>query len=720
MGRQQRVVAAMLVALGLAACPARGDDQHDSAVIRTRLLDDLRAELTGAEAAAIPGYLKHQRPDGSFDDLDYASTLRNDSWQPQMHLKRLRTMGRAYVGRGQPFGGDAQVRAAVMRGVGYWLDHDFKNSNWFWNEIGVPADIADLGLMFWTDFTPAQRAKAMEILGRAKAGRGSTNVVWYAKIIYRRGLLADDPAVVRQGFDLIADQLHVMPVQADGPQPDGSFVFHGSLLYSFGYGLSFLRDNAANALLVAGTSYAVPSGKMALVRDWTLDGAQWFTRGTGADPGANGRGIVRKGYDARSLAPIGRDLMRAGVGRDAELAAMIARSSGKPGAPALVGNRMFWRADMMIQQRPAYYASARMFSTRTRNTEWGNGENAEAFHMADGCNLLMRAGDEYTNIYPVWDWQRIPGTTVELIPNWGPVKGREGDPANDAFVPNRKGIEHKTTERYVGGASDGQCGAFGGRFSYGHLRADKGWFFFDDAYACLGSNIQCDDGNAVVTTLDQTYLRGPVVASDGEGSPRTLMPGTTHDEPAVRWVLHDGVGYLFDRPTHVQLSNGKQVGSWGKVSSAYPMDPVSADVFKAWVDHGPNPVDATYAYTVLPTTDAGQLAAAVRTPPIAIVANSAAMQAVWHARQRRGAAILYDPGSVPFRQGLSVSVDKPVVLMVAESDDGVTVSAANPLNAPLAVHVRVERDGKPVDSDLQLPGGDRAGSTVAQRLTFGR
>lgn len=455
---------------------------------------------------------------------------------------------------------------------------------------------------------------------------------------------------------------------------------------------------------------------MKLIRDWALDGGQWFTRYTGADMGANGRGTSRKDYNSKTLIGIGENLEKLNIGRQAEERAMVARAKGDTHAPPLVGNHHFWRADVMTQQRRGYYASARMYSVRTRNTEWINGEALEDFYVADGANILMKSGLEYLDIYPIWDWQRIPGTTVELIPHFGPVPGKAGDAAPNAFIPNRNQIDYYSHESFVGGASDGMYGVFGGYFARHSLHVSKTWFFFDHQYVCLGSGLSCKSGNSVVTTLNQCFLHGPVTVSDANGI-HTLARGA-HNEPALNWVLHDGVGYWFAKPVHAQVNNQKQTGSWGLINTAYPLTPISGDVFKAWIDHGTNPTNASYAYTVVPNTNVDHLKSMAATRSTKVIRNTSDLQAVWNSKLRRGGAVFYKPASVTLRDGLKVSVNQPVMMLVADTGNAVKISVANPVNKPLTVHVDVNRDGKTAAVDIVLPGGDMAGSTVTHTLPF--
>lgn len=678
----------------------------DIATVKSRYI----AEMTKAkiDPLALEKSLAAMKADGSFGDLDYADQQVNDAWQPRRHLERTKAFAAAYVSADATYARSATLKTAALKGLDYWLARDFKNKNWFWNDIGVPGLLAANLLVFYDDLSAAQKTKAMDIVGRAKIGQEGTNLVWLSQIVAQRGLLQNDPALVKQAFLRIANEINPVEKQTNGPQPDNSYLYHGPLLYTWGYGCYYLRENGRLAGLVAGTAFAFPKPKLAMIRDWTLDGFQWQARGPGADFGGEGRETGRKGQAAGILADIGEDLLNVDAGRADEVRAMIARTTSDTAATPLVGNKQFWRADLMVHHRPAYYASARLYSARTKNTEWGNGEALQNFYIADGANVLMKDGREYFDIFPVWDWQRIPGTTVELIPNFGPIQAKPDD-APGSFQPRRDTITVATKQTFVGGVSDGQYGASGGKFSRQTMALHKTFFFFDDQYVCLGAGLKCDTGNAVITTLDQTYLRGDVVTDAGPITPAATRP---------KWLLHDRVGYAFLTPASVQARAADQTGSWHDVSIAYPPAAETKPVFKAWIDHGASPKNAAYAYAVYPDTDAAKLAKAAAASPVTVVANTPAQQAVWHTGLKRGGAFAYDAGDIAFRAGLTVTVDRPCALLIAETPTGVSVTVADPENRPSTVRVTVTRDGKTSGADFDLPGGGEAGRSVTKKLTF--
>ena len=677
------------VALALSLVPTTGRAAEPAADVRTvcnRLLQPLLQPPPPADVAAA---LRNLRPDGGWSDIDYGSKLVS-AWPLTEHLARLEVLARA--GRSNP-----AAHAAATRALAFWLDHDFTNPNWFWNQIGVPSRLAPTLLLMWDQMSPPQHDVAIKILSRAKIEQSGTNLVWLSMVVAQRGILQNDPALVAKAYGRIAQEIHPSATQSGGPQPDDSFMYHGPLLYSWGYGIAFLHDNIDLAVLLEGTTFAVPPAKVALLRDWTLDGAQWMTRADMNDFGADGREIARMHHSAKDLVAMGTELLSLHPGREPELRAMVARASQAPHAPPLVGNKQYWRADLMAHHRPGYYASARMYSARTKNTESINGENLYGSDLAEGTNVLMRTGREYDDIFPLWDWQRVPGTTVEQLPD---------------FAPDHKAIEHKTPATFVGGASDGDHGVSGGELVRGTLRCHKAWFFFDDEYVCLGAGLSCDGDHPVATTLDQRFLNGPVLAKTA-GTVRTVPDGP-QSLAAVTWLLHDGVGYVFPTPTPVGLNDGPRAASWGTINLADAgSPPVHGDVFEAHIDHGPRPADAGYAYVVVP--NAGTAVALDRyasASPVAIASNTPAVQAAWHKALRAGGALFFEPGHVELRPGLTVTVDAPCAMWIAERANGVAVSVSNPKNAAAVVHVTVHNGDRTAAADVALPDKGDAGRSV--------
>ncbi|MSS71886.1 MAG: hypothetical protein EXS64_10405 [Candidatus Latescibacteria bacterium] len=323
----------------------------DVETVKQRFLEPLLEPVQGERVEPLIASLQ---PDGSWPDVDYAdqSTVH---WKPIDHLQRLLRMTRAYRSPESPLKGDARLRETVFRSLDCWLARDLRRK-WWYEAIGVPGVLSQILLLLDGGLSDAQRAKGLEIVGQATISATGQNLVWMALIVARRGILERDPDLVASAFSRIADEIRITP--EEGIQADFSFHQHGPCLYNHGYGAGFSSDGAGTALLVTGTRFAFPPEKIALLSSYILDGSQWMARGGTPDYGAKGREITRAGASVRYLIQVCRNMLRLPTGREREFQALLDRTEGDPAASPLEGNRPFWRSDLMVHHRRAYYASA--------------------------------------------------------------------------------------------------------------------------------------------------------------------------------------------------------------------------------------------------------------------------------------------------------------------------------------------------------------------------
>ena len=681
----------------VAAGPARAEDDLD--VIKDRMLQEtVRPGVNADRARDLADRLQE---DGSWPDIDYENRRRS-RWPTAEHLDRVEVLTRAWRKPESPLQGADDMLAAARTSLNYWLKHDFRNPNWWWNEIGVPRTMADILLMMKPELENGRMQKGIEILKRARPSMTGQNLVWVTYITAKRGVLQGDAELVDRAFARIADEIRI--TEKEGVQPDYSFHQHGACLYNHGYGAGFAADCSRIAALTHGTRFAFSRDKIDTLAAYILDGSRWMTRGTWADPGANGRGITRRGrWDCHYLKSAARNMLNLTTGRPEQFEQLLSRL--QDGQPPLTGNRHFWCSDFMTHHRPEYYVSARMYSSRIMNTDGPhNQEGLLSHHVADGCTYIVRDGDEYRRIVPVLDWHKIPGTTVVQKKNLSGSPRRRGE-----------------TE-FVGGVSDGRYGAAAFRFhnSDEKLRARKAWFFFDEAFVCLGAGISHPSDGRVVTTLNQCLLDGEVVSAAADGG-RTELDRGEHTLQDASWVLHDRIGYVFPGGADAHLTNREETGSWWRANHQYPKDKVKKDIFTLWLDHGPSPDGVGYSYMVVPDIGADRLADFAGDPPLRIISNEPGLQAVWHAEKKILQAAFHQPGRVELDDGLAVEAEKPCIVMVRGRGGEAKIAVTAPpqkLDAlDLAVTVPAS-DGtaKKRELHIDLPDGPRAGSTAVRTL----
>jgi hypothetical protein len=684
--------------------------------VASRIRGDLLA--SGTNAATVQADLAALSATGRWSDVNYADRSITN-WSLRDHLNRLVRMAKAYADPASSLVGSASLRDGILKAYDAFVSLDPRSDNWYFNEIATPQLLAQTILLVEPQLGATRVTSGLGIVARSYQPRSvnsGTNTGAnridraYASLI--RGVVTRSASLTSESFLAVGDTIVVTP--AEGIQVDGSYYQHGPQLSSASYGVTFTRLASDVAVLGAGTSFAMPQGKVQTMADFLLDGQQWLIRGTTLEWTAMGRSHTRAGVRNNGLNMIEpvRDALAMGADRRAELLAMeqrlvAARSSGRADpALALVGSRHFWRSDITTHHRPDYYTSVKISSTRTLQPESGNGEGLQNLHLADGVTLIMQRGDEYDGIFPVWDWRRLPGTTTEQT-------AYSLKPASDWGVAG--------TSSFAGGVSDGMHSLTVFDYDRRGVGAHKSWFFFDDEFVALGAGIDAPAATGeVITTLNQTFRKGTTSWGATTGQTGTLTTGTL-SRSDLAWAVHDGIGYVFPTASSATIRSVSQSGSWSAINSSQSSAPVSADVFSLQVNHGRTPRDAGYAYVVLPGSTAVETAAYAADPGIRILSNTRTLQAVRHDGLGLTQAAFFAPGTLAAGGGLSLAVDKPAAVMLQETTTGLRLSAANPAAVATTLRVDVRREGADAAADfarvtLRLPGGELGGSTVIREL----
>lgn len=638
----QPLLSALMLALGW-LLPTSGFAQSvDMDLVKSRIRQNLSSGLLSV--ATIQGYQSTLQTDGTWADIDYNSTAQTN-WPPRLHLERIRAMSKTYVwGSLQD---DADLRNAILKAYDAWITKDPKSTNWWYQGISTPQVLGEILIILGNEVSTTRLNSGLTLVARsyvARATNSGTNTGAnrvdraYASIM--RGLLANDSALTSESFLSMGDTILLNSANAfaEGIQADGSFQQHGAQLYVGGYGYGYLSGLLKYSGWGAGTAYGFSPLQKRVLLDHLLDGPQWFIRGNTMEYTSTGRGLSRAGSTSSALGfgtVVNDAIATSGGYRSAELTAfqqrMTATSSAGAAVPssALVGNRNFWRADAMVHHRPGFSISVKTSSTRTLQPESGNGEGLKNLHLGDGVTLIQRTGNEYDDLMPVWDWRRLPGTTVEqgtysLKPSadWG-VAG---------------------TSTHAGGASDGQDGIAVFNYSRLAVAAKKSWFFFGDVMVALGSAIHAPAAtHPVLTTLNQSQLSGAITCGSDSGASTVTSPVTP---TGLKWVHHDKTGYFFPGSTSLAtVSGATQTGTWLSINTAQGSATVSKSVFSLHLNHGTAVSNGSYSYLVAP----GVESTAMDSFPVSnfqILRNDATVQAVKDAAANKTQASFWAAGTV--------------------------------------------------------------------------
>jgi chondroitin AC lyase len=559
-----------------------------------RLTSALQGLESQAREITASGFLL---TDGSWSDINYSHTP-SGSWSPWAHTQRLLVMARAYRTPGQALYGDQQLRAQIEASLAYvpkyYGKYTLPLGNWWFWTLGVPLDLGPTLVLMQGDVSAAVIQDCVDTMafhiGASPTARGlvgpvpvGENLVWSSFTHLCLGILQNDATMLGAVRDAMASVC--APTSADGIQIDRSFHQHGPQLYTGGYGGSFANDVAKYALITRNSEFALPPAALNAFADYVADGIAWSLQGSYFDVSVVGREIANPGnngynglaallqasqFDSPRLQTIraatAQMLQSWPWGLPVELAGLAGQSTAAPSAPS--GHQHYFASDYTIHRRPGFFASIKMFSSRTKSGESTNDENILGSRQSDGRFALTLNGNEYYDreAWPALDWTRLPGITVEQSPN----------AASDQYGYG--------TRTFVGGTGDGQNGVSAMDVAPigSALTAKKSWFFFDDTIVFLTNSITSPSSNRVETVIQQWPL-APSSSIVRQGD----------------WTFCDGVGYyVYPQSAPLHVERVTRTGTWAALGGSTDTTPHTATFLTMWLDHGVAPANAAAAYAV--------------------------------------------------------------------------------------------------------------------------
>jgi chondroitin AC lyase len=636
----------------------------DLEIIRQRVIEDLLAPPLDENLVSL--IMSTIKPEGNWPDINYLDVSRT-GFQHSRHLDNMFQLSRAYKKKESPWFQNPDLKNLALSALDYWLENDFICDNWWWNEMGTPGRMINTLLILDGDLNEHQIREGLRIAGRANleasGARPGGDLIQIADMLGKQALFRRDETVLDRVVSVMADEIKV--TTGRGLKPDMSFHHRvDNVICTLSYGLGYANSFSYWAVKIAGTKYRFPQEATELLIDYFLDGiCKSMVHGRFPDPGAKNRDLSRKGTLDPAGPALAENLLKTSTYRQAELEEIV-RIRKEESTPNLVWNRVYWHSEYVTHQRPGYFSSVRMHSARNHTMEQPhNEEGLKMHHVGDGSNFISRSGKEYLDIFPVWDWQKIPGTTVVQKP----------------VHPHWKEIAKKGLTDFVGGVSNGKYGAVAMDFRSAHdsLRARKAWFFFDDEYVCLGTGITSSADHPVLTTINQCLLKGDVIVKAKKEEAR--IERGVHAMENVSWILHDGVGYVVNEREKLFISNTTATGNWRDINHhvSPPGEIVSMDVFSLWYDHGVKPANQSYEYIVVPGTESSSLDRYVRQSPIEIIENTQRLQAVRHKTLNIIQLSFYQPSKVKIGDNVVLSSDNACLVMAktnVKSIDQLTVS----------------------------------------------
>ena len=723
-----RIILSLVMSFGLvlSSMNVTYASESDFATIKTSLKDyfltldtiDDGSKVETCYVSKAKDYLDLIQEDGTFGDVDYKATssaANGTAWSPYLALDRLQAITVAYHKEGNALYHDEEVINKLNKAIVYWGKMNPSSSNWWENQIGVQLRFSRIALFMESIVSKdAMDIMLNKLLEKTpvKYGTGQNNLwfdqnyVYYA-IITENGTKHTNST----GFkkldlkELVDDYLsYCLVVQTDdntaeAVQVDNSFYMHGRQFYSNGYGMSMFRDMSFWIYMLRETSYAFEQDVIDLMADYMIDGTSWTIRGDIMELYLGYRpydyDVGYDNYAAEYIDPLKR-MIESDPDRADEYQAILDNIQGKNTVNGKNGNYYMWRSGYASHMRDGYGVNIKMDSNQIIGGEWRgswSGYDKDGgqliYWTSSAASTITVDGDEYTNVYPTYDWAHCPGTTTaaRIVQDY----------ANAGRFTN--GTEHTI------GVSNGKYGNTAYDMNKKGTQVKKGYFFFDDEFVALGSGINSTEGVNIHTTLNQCE------AEDVNVGGQSVAEGTKEQIYNTNWLYNGKVGYVFLENTDVVVSNSVQTNNPSLWDEAKKNE--TPATFTAYLDHGLKPSNDSYAYIVVSNTTAGAVSQYAGNTPVTVIANNEKVQAVRHDGLKQTQINFYQAGSLEYKDGYIITVDQPCSIIIDESEDTRKISVAvNDTAANQTVNVNLNYDNQETQTTFVSGALPYAGQTM--------
>ena len=625
---------------------------------------------------------------GVFKDINYEKFYREKNL-PIKHLERLYDMALVYVCNSDdnPYYKDKDILKKIESGLEFWHTKNFTCWNWWYNEVKEPQLMALTLILLRKGEKILNSELEYKLLYRIKTKGGSPNKYTGANKsdialhwLYRACLIKDEnllTTAISQGYATV----RLAPFK-EGLQPDYSFFQHNTQFYVGGYGEEFLKGILMIAYYTHGTKFSIESAKLKLISDFALSSYFNLIRGQYFFMNVIGRSMSRKDASLanKSLRYI-EYLKDIDPQNNKEYDIIQNRLMGNtPTSEGVKSNNItYFIGDYVAHIRPSYSIGIRTVSSRTMRSEHGNKENPKTYFLSDGSMHITQEGDEYYNIFPIWDWSRIPGVTNPYY--------------EFSDIPKTVSGITRGTQQFVGGASDSiySVNSYHLEDHYAAINtsAYKSWFFFDKEIICLGTGISSSSEHPINTTIDQSWLKGDVIAYTFDNKSITLNEGLHSFYNDLKCILHNNRCFLFPYKGNLRVKNVAQKGSWRNINTTQSNKEISKAVFSIWFDHGLKPIGDKYAYIIIPNVNSIDEILNKNQNNIRILANNDSIQAVYHIKLNILEVVSHKAATLKYDKTV-LKLDSPAAAIIKGiGTKVVTVHIADPTQSEVITNLDI-------------------------------
>ena len=649
---------------------------------------------------------------GAFSDIDY-SDQGYTTWTPQAHLDRLLQMASAYTATGSSYYQKSELYTQIINALTYWNQRKPKSDNWWHNQIAYPRS---MGYILSVMRAGKEKVSAtleskifshLRSVGGDPASQTGANKADVGMCWLFRGCLSYNESEVKKAVSEVFAPL--VYTTGEGVQYDDSYFQHGTQLYIGGYAPELVKRVTEVATYTQGTTHGMSADQVNVLSSFLRNTFFNCVRGNQLFFNVVGRSVSRRNaLSAAGMATVAERMKTIDPAHTADYSDIIGKLKGTStydNVPSALTH--YYVGDFTLYRSKDYSFGVRMVSNRTCRCEQGNDENIKGYFLADGSTAITCSGNEYKNIFPLWDWYKIPGVTAPDMISHAPIWGTWGVRGYSDFVG---GLTNGTVGLSVYKMDDWDVKAGV------NTTAHKSWFFFGDAILCLGSGIHSTNSGKVNTGVEQSILNGTITYSQS-GNSSTAGVGAKVDDAPLDWVWHNNIGYFFPEQQQVSLLTAQKSGSWKDINLSQSATE-TMETFTLWLSHGVQPGSASYSYLIVPNISSGAMES-YNVKNIEVVANTEKVQAVRNSSLQLAQVVFYEKGEVSIGD-MKVGVDNRCLLMLKASGDTLEAWVSDPSQQLKQVTITVTRGSKSATYTEQSLGNDgyHKGKSHAFTLTL--
>lgn len=522
--------------------------------------------LEAPDEDIVNNLLATQNEDGSFDDI--AKIGDGNLYDFRFYYcKRIREIAVAYSKNHNP-----KLKDAVLKGLKWWTECDFvQTANWYNNIIFLPTQLSDI-LMCVNDVIEDDLKN--KIITKIKNGTNSerrthdigANSIWINIIIVHTACLCEDEELLKTATARIDKEVRFaddhdeenlisrgnhwrgyvkLPIKNnvyEGVQRDYSFLEHGPMLHTGLYGEGYF-STVCRYLYESYESEHFNTRCYNFNLDYLLEHFMWTRLGKDGkykEAGTTGRKVGIYNFDkiaprapsptllynVNLLKSLNQDYRKNEVQKLYDNLINDKRTAN--------GVRYFPYGKYLVMQSEKMVSAVRLNSANMVASEAVNWENLMCWHSGDGVLYSYIKGDEYTNVFPTYDWKKLPGvtnTTKELMPL---------DKVQHTSI-------QATSSNLCSGISDDDFGIASMEILKDDFSVLKTYVMSNGTVVSMGSGISSKDEN--ITGVQQCALYGDVLI---EGKKMTTE-NTTKD---MKDLQMGELKYHFFNEENVSVTKG--------------------------------------------------------------------------------------------------------------------------------------------------------------------